>query len=134
MVTSRAFCANTGVRLIDLPRTEPTNDPQASLRATVQWHFGLDTGSRYWLDRAKTLEFHPLIDVKIFEDLLDDPVNEPTRPMCRAAVDPSTFWRPRSGTTPSVSTTKASSATKSRPPDLFTTKLYLPSTPMKDMP
>ena len=78
MVTSRAFCANTGVCPIDLPRTEPINDPRASLRATVQWHLGLETGLRYWLDGAKAREFHPPIDVKIFEDLLDDPVNEPT--------------------------------------------------------
>jgi hypothetical protein len=72
MITSLALCANIGVFLIDAPRTEPVDDPRASLRACVHWHFGLGTGSRYWLNRAKTLEFHPLIDVKTFEDLLDD--------------------------------------------------------------
>jgi hypothetical protein len=52
MTTSLAFCANS-VSLIDLPRTKPIDDPQASRQATVQWHFGPDT-------------------------LLNDPVNEPT--------------------------------------------------------
>jgi hypothetical protein len=42
MTTSLAFCANTGVSLIYLPRTEPNDDPQASLLAAVQWHFGLN--------------------------------------------------------------------------------------------
>jgi hypothetical protein len=78
MTTSLAFCANTGVSLIDLPPTEPSDDPQASPQAAVQCHFGPDTGSRYWLNRAKTLEFNPLTDVKTCENLLDDPVNEPT--------------------------------------------------------
>ena len=35
MTTSLAFCANTGVSLIDLPRTKPIDDPQASRQATV---------------------------------------------------------------------------------------------------
>ncbi len=35
-----------------------------------------DTRSRYWLDRAKTLEFKPRTAVKTFEHLLDDRVNE----------------------------------------------------------
>jgi hypothetical protein len=82
MTTSLAFCAHTGVSLIDLSRTEPIDDPQASLQAAVPCHFGPDTGSRYWLNRARTLEFNPLTDVKTFENLLDDPVNEPTVAMC----------------------------------------------------
>ena len=52
MTTSPAFCANTGVSLIDRPRTKPIDDPQASRQATVQWHCGPDA-------------------------LLDHPVNEP---------------------------------------------------------
>jgi phenylacetate-coenzyme A ligase PaaK-like adenylate-forming protein len=55
--------------LIDLPRTEPVADPQAYLREAMQWHFGHQTGSPYWLNRAKTLDFDPLTDVKTFEDL-----------------------------------------------------------------
>jgi hypothetical protein len=78
MTTSLAFCANTGASLIDLPRIEPTADPQASLPPAVHWHFGPDTQSRCRLNRAKTLEFDWPADVKTFEDLLDDAVNEPT--------------------------------------------------------
>src|SRR5271165_6496171 len=78
MTTSLALRANTGFSPIDLARTEPVDDPQPSLQAAVQWHFGPNTGSQYRLDRAKTLEFNPLTDVKTVEDLLDDPVSEPT--------------------------------------------------------
>src|SRR5258705_12560144 len=55
--------------LIDLPRIEPIDDPQAYLQAVLQWHFGPNTGSRYWLERAEMLDFNPLTDVKTFEDL-----------------------------------------------------------------
>jgi hypothetical protein len=60
MTTSLAFRANTRVSVIDLPRTEPIDDPQAALQLAVHWHFGSDTGLRYWLNRAKTLEFNSL--------------------------------------------------------------------------
>jgi phenylacetate-coenzyme A ligase PaaK-like adenylate-forming protein len=55
--------------LIDLPRSEPVDDPQAYLRSALQWHFGPETGSPYWLKRAETLDFDPLTDIKTFEDL-----------------------------------------------------------------
>jgi phenylacetate-coenzyme A ligase PaaK-like adenylate-forming protein len=61
--------SNADFSLIDLPRTEPIDDPQAYLQVAVRWHFGAKTGSRYWLRRAKTLDFNPLADVKTFEDL-----------------------------------------------------------------
>jgi hypothetical protein len=35
----------------------------------VRWHFSPETGSGYWLTRAKALDFNPLTDVKTFEDL-----------------------------------------------------------------
>lgn len=63
MTTSLAFCANTGAPLIEGHRIAPAHDPQTS-KAAVEWHFGPDTGSRYWLNRAKTLTFLPLTDVK----------------------------------------------------------------------
>ncbi|MCW2653888.1 MAG: biosynthetic enzyme [Mycobacterium sp.] len=44
-------------------------DPQAYLQAAVQWRFSLETGSPYWLERVKALDFDPLTEVKIFEDL-----------------------------------------------------------------
>jgi phenylacetate-coenzyme A ligase PaaK-like adenylate-forming protein len=55
--------------LIDLPRTEPIDDPRAYLLAAVRWHFSPQSGSPYWLHRAETLDFNPLTDVKTFEDL-----------------------------------------------------------------
>src|SRR5258705_2418781 len=55
--------------LLDLPRTEPIDDPQAYLRAAIQWHFSPETGSRYWIKRAAALDFKPLTAVKTFEDL-----------------------------------------------------------------
>lgn len=38
----------------------------------------VSTPASFCVGRRKRLEFHPLIDVKTFEDLLNDPVNEPT--------------------------------------------------------
>ncbi|MDT5025175.1 MAG: hypothetical protein QOE61_1601, partial [Micromonosporaceae bacterium] len=61
--------SHADLSLIDLPRFEPIDDPQAYLRAALQWHFGPETGSPYWLNRAKTLDFDPLTDVKTVEDL-----------------------------------------------------------------
>ena len=55
--------------LIDLPRTALIDDQQAYLQQAVRWHFSAQTGSPYWLERAKTLDFDPLTDVKTFEDL-----------------------------------------------------------------
>lgn len=43
MTTSLAVRADTRVSLIELPRTEAVDDPQ---------------GSRYWPNRAKTLQFN----------------------------------------------------------------------------
>jgi hypothetical protein len=76
MTTSLAFCANTGAPLIEGHRIAPAPDSQAA-RASVEWHFGADTGSRYCLNRAQTLKFLPLTDVKASKDLLDDAVTEP---------------------------------------------------------
>ncbi len=75
MTTSLAFCANAGAPLIEVHRIAPDHDPQAS-KAAVEWHFGPDTGSRYWLNRAQTLKFLPMSDVKASKDLLDDAVIE----------------------------------------------------------
>jgi hypothetical protein len=36
------------------------------------------TPSPFCVDWTKRIKFNPLIDVRTFEDLLDDPVNEPT--------------------------------------------------------
>jgi phenylacetate-coenzyme A ligase PaaK-like adenylate-forming protein len=55
--------------LLDLPRMQPMEDPEAYLQAAVQWHFGGETGSPYWLKRAQALDFNPLTEVTTFEDL-----------------------------------------------------------------
>ncbi|WP_328617030.1 phenazine antibiotic biosynthesis protein [Amycolatopsis sp. NBC_00355] len=39
------------------------------VRAAMQWHFGPETGSPYWLEKAKTLEFDPRKDVHGVADL-----------------------------------------------------------------
>jgi phenylacetate-coenzyme A ligase PaaK-like adenylate-forming protein len=65
----RSRARDTDFSLIDLPRIEPIDDPHAYLQTVLQWHFGPDTGSRYWLKRAEMLDFNPLTDVKTFEDL-----------------------------------------------------------------
>jgi len=65
----RSRARDTDFSLIDLPRTEPIDDPPGYLRAAVRWHFSPETGSPYWLKRAEMLDFNPLTDVKTFEDL-----------------------------------------------------------------
>ncbi|MDZ4683880.1 MAG: hypothetical protein SH850_02250 [Planctomycetaceae bacterium] len=45
----------------------------AHTRETVKWHFSPETGSPYWLEKAKTLGFNPLTDVHTFEDLKQFP-------------------------------------------------------------
>jgi phenylacetate-coenzyme A ligase PaaK-like adenylate-forming protein len=44
-------------------------DPDAFIRDAMEWHFGPDTGSPFWLERAKSLEFDPRTSVRTFEDL-----------------------------------------------------------------
>jgi hypothetical protein len=39
------------------------------VREIVQWHFSPDTGTPFWLERAKTFKFNPLKDVQCFDDL-----------------------------------------------------------------
>jgi phenylacetate-coenzyme A ligase PaaK-like adenylate-forming protein len=41
----------------------------AHVRETVAWHFSPDTGAPFWLERAKSMKFNPLKDVKTFDDL-----------------------------------------------------------------
>ena len=55
----RSRACDTDFSLIDLPRIEPIDDPRAYLQAAIQWHFGPDTGSRYWLKRVEALDFNP---------------------------------------------------------------------------
>jgi hypothetical protein len=41
----------------------------AHVRDIVAWHFNPDTGTQFWLERAKTLGFDPRNGVKCFDDL-----------------------------------------------------------------
>src|SRR3972149_9772286 len=41
----------------------------AHVRESVRWHFDPATGCPFWLERAKTLNFDPLTDVKRYADL-----------------------------------------------------------------
>jgi acyl-CoA synthetase (AMP-forming)/AMP-acid ligase II len=54
--------------VLDLPVNE-IPDPQELVEAAMQWHFNPETGSRYWLERAKTLDFDPRKDVHTLTDL-----------------------------------------------------------------
>ncbi|WP_298863022.1 hypothetical protein [uncultured Gimesia sp.] len=48
----------------------------AHTRESVQWHFNPETGSPYWLEKAKDFDFNPLTDVNCFEDLNKFPLFE----------------------------------------------------------
>ncbi len=41
----------------------------AHVREMVEWHFNPETGSPYWLEKAKSFNFDPRKDVKVYEDL-----------------------------------------------------------------
>jgi phenylacetate-coenzyme A ligase PaaK-like adenylate-forming protein len=44
-------------------------DPDEFIQAAMEWHFNPDTGSPYWINRARTLDFDPRADVKTHADL-----------------------------------------------------------------
>ncbi|MGY1899826.1 AMP-binding protein [Nocardia gipuzkoensis] len=44
-------------------------DAEQYLRAVLAWHFSEETGSPYWLRRARTLDFDPVADITTFADL-----------------------------------------------------------------
>jgi phenylacetate-coenzyme A ligase PaaK-like adenylate-forming protein len=55
--------------LLDVPRAVPIGDPAAYLRTAIAWHFGVQTGSPFWLRTAKELDFDPLTAITTFDDL-----------------------------------------------------------------
>jgi phenylacetate-coenzyme A ligase PaaK-like adenylate-forming protein len=48
----------------------------AQVREVVQWHFSPDTGTPFWLEKAKTFDFNPLKDVNGWEDIKKFPFFE----------------------------------------------------------
>ena len=54
--------------ILDLP-FDARPDPGEYIRAAMDWHFSPETGSPYWLERVKSLDFDPRTDVKSFADL-----------------------------------------------------------------
>ena len=58
----------TAHAILDLPR-HVSPDPDEFIRAAMEWHFNPDTGSPFWLARARSLGFDPRTDVKSHEDL-----------------------------------------------------------------
>ncbi len=43
---------------------------------TVRWHFSPETGTPFWLDKAKTFDFDPLRDVTAYADIKRFPIFE----------------------------------------------------------
>jgi phenylacetate-coenzyme A ligase PaaK-like adenylate-forming protein len=65
---------STGTALAkDAPTPEQVKQARerldAAVRETVAWHFSPDTGTPFWLERAKSFEFDPLKDVHGYDDL-----------------------------------------------------------------
>jgi phenylacetate-coenzyme A ligase PaaK-like adenylate-forming protein len=54
--------------ILDLP-LDVRPDPDELIRAAMRWHFDPGTGSPFWLERAKSLHFDPLTDVRTHSDL-----------------------------------------------------------------
>jgi 2-desacetyl-2-hydroxyethyl bacteriochlorophyllide A dehydrogenase len=54
--------------VLDCPYDE-VPDPEELIAAAMRWHFSPETGSPFWLRRAKTLDFDPIRDVRTFADL-----------------------------------------------------------------
>ncbi|GHO55614.1 AMP-binding protein [Ktedonobacter robiniae] len=53
---------------LDLPLGASV-DQEEFVRAVMEWHFNPETGSAYWLERARSLHFDPRKDIKRVEDL-----------------------------------------------------------------
>jgi acyl-CoA synthetase (AMP-forming)/AMP-acid ligase II len=54
--------------VLELP-VDVRPDPDAFIQAAMEWHFSPETGSRFWLERARSFGFDPRTDVRSFDDL-----------------------------------------------------------------
>jgi phenylacetate-coenzyme A ligase PaaK-like adenylate-forming protein len=70
--------------ILDLPLTVAP-DPDEFIRAAMEWHFNPETGSPFWLGRARTLDFDPRTDVRSHNDLRRFPNLAPELRDVRAA-------------------------------------------------
>lgn len=61
---------------IDQLVTDAKEKLDAQTRDMTQWHFSPETGSPFWLEKAKELNFDPLKEVQCFEDLKKFPLFE----------------------------------------------------------
>ena len=57
-----------GQSILELP-LDARPDPTEFIRAAMAWHFDPETGSRFWVERARSLDFDPRADVACFDDL-----------------------------------------------------------------
>ncbi len=48
----------------------------AHVREVVRWHFSPETGTPFWLEKAKTFDFNPLTDVNGWDDVKKFPIFE----------------------------------------------------------
>ncbi len=48
----------------------------AHIREVVRWHFSPETGTPFWLEKAKSFTFNPLTDVKGWDDVKKFPIFE----------------------------------------------------------
>ncbi|SDC21625.1 acyl-CoA synthetase family protein [Actinokineospora iranica] len=55
--------------ILDLTEDTSSVDPDEYISALMKWHFSAETGSPYWLRRARSLDFDPIVDVRTFADL-----------------------------------------------------------------
>jgi phenylacetate-coenzyme A ligase PaaK-like adenylate-forming protein len=58
--------------VLELP-SDIQPDPDEFLRAAMRWHFSPETGATFWLERAATLGFDPVRDIRGFDDLTKFP-------------------------------------------------------------
>jgi acyl-CoA synthetase (AMP-forming)/AMP-acid ligase II len=54
--------------ILDLP-FDARPDPDEFIHAAMDWHFSPETGSPFWLERARSLGFDPRAEVRSFDNL-----------------------------------------------------------------
>ena len=55
-------------QILDCPLDQVPDGPEY-IEAAMRWHFSPETGSPFWLERARTLGFDPREDVRTLDDL-----------------------------------------------------------------